>query len=95
MLCRITDEIVFEHEIEEISYKNLEDLNLYELMAQDFDVYVRANKNFGFDIEIESEDGEYKIREKGINPAAMESMADFCKSFLAFYNRANNIKGIK
>jgi len=94
MLCRVSDEMY----ADEVEYEDpktaLGDLTLYELMGQDFDVYLKRNNKFGFDIEIDSMDGEYQITEQAIHPAAVESMADFCRRFVAFYDKSVDAKGL-
>lgn len=63
------------------------DVTLYDLMAEDFSVWVSKNKQFGFDLQIEGDDAELAIEEKGIHPFAMESFADLCRRFLYFYDK--------
>lgn len=101
MLCRITDEYV-EYEREEYEEEQqvkpktfLADLSLYDLMGQDFELYLKKNKQFGYDLSIESYDGQFNVEEEQVHPAAIEYFAEFCQSFLAFYNRAQikNVKG--
>ena len=70
--------------------KTMNEVTLYDLMAEDLDVYVKKNKGFGFDLEIDDENGEPLIREEGIHPAAVDSFADFCRSFLAFYDKTQS-----
>ena len=63
------------------------EITLYDLMAEDLDVWVSKNKKFGFDLEIEDEKGQVIVDEKGIHPFAMESYADMCRRFLHFYDK--------
>lgn len=67
--------------------KTLNDITLYDLMAEDLDVWVAKSKGFGFDLEIENENGETIVDEKGVHPFAMESYADMCRRFLNFYDK--------
>lgn len=62
------------------------EITLYDLMAEDLDVWVCKNKKFGFDLQIDDENGETIVDEKGIHPYAMESYADMCRRFLHFYD---------
>jgi hypothetical protein len=62
------------------------EITMYELMAEDLDVYVSKSKGFGFDLQIDNEEGETVVDEKGIHPYAMESYADMCRRFLHFYD---------
>lgn len=65
------------------------EITLYDLMAEDLDVWVAKNKTFGFDLQIDNEKGETIVDEKGIHPFAMESYADMCRRFLHFYEKAH------
>jgi len=64
----------------------MENVTLYDLMAQDMTVWVGKSKGFGFDLHIENDDGETIVNEKGVHPFAMESYADMCRRFLHFYD---------
>ena len=66
--------------------KTLNDVTLYDLMAEDLDVWVAKNKDFGYVLQIDNENGETIVDEKGIHPFAMESYADMCRRFLHFYD---------
>lgn len=65
--------------------KTLNDVTLSELMAEDLEVWVTKSKGFGFDLQIDNEEGETIVNEKGVHPFAMESYADMCRRFLHFY----------
>ncbi len=66
--------------------KTINELTLYDLGGQDFDVWLTENKKFGFDLQLTDEDGaEYE--EKGLHRYAAESLADFCRRYLACYDR--------
>ncbi len=65
---------------------NFNEITLYDLMAEDLDVWVSENKKFGFDLQIDNENGETIVDEKGIHPFAMDSYADMCRRFLHFYD---------
>lgn len=64
------------------------EVSVYELAADETTLWVSPNAQFGFDIEIDAWDGTPLMREKGMHPAAMESLASFCRSFLASYAHA-------
>lgn len=66
--------------------KTTGDITLYDLMAEDLDVWVTKSKGFGFDLQIDNEEGQTIVDEKGIHPFAMESYADMCRRFLHFYD---------
>lgn len=93
MLCRITDENVFNpwdgEDVDEgtTAKRSISDMTFYDLMAEDFTVWIGKNKTFGFDLELENDEGEIVVDEKGIHPCAMESYADMCRRFLHFYDK--------
>lgn len=66
------------------------DVTLYDLMAQDLDVWLVRGKKFGYDLTIEDEEGVKIVDKEEIHPCAIDSMADFCRSFLAFYDQINH-----
>lgn len=70
--------------------KTICSLTLHDLMAEDVDIWLTRNKKFGFDLEIDDEEGHELIIEKGIPDAAAESFARFCRHFLSCYDRAAN-----
>lgn len=68
--------------------KHTDEITLEDLMAEDIDVWVTKSKGFGFDLQMESEDGSIDIKQEGVHPYAMESFADLCRRFLHFYDSA-------
>lgn len=66
----------------------MNNITLHDLMAQDVDVWLSKNKTFGFNLEIEDSEGTILVDEQGIHPCSVESLADFCRRYLAFYDRA-------
>lgn len=66
----------------------MDNVTLYDLMAEDLEVYVSKSKGFGFDIEINNEMGESLVDSRGVNPCAADSFADFCRSYLASYEKS-------
>lgn len=68
--------------------KNICEITLYDLMAEDLDVWVSVNSKFGFDLDIDGDNGEKLIRKKGIHPYCADSFAEFCRSYLKGYDRA-------
>jgi len=67
--------------------KTISNVTLYELMAEDLDIWVSKSKEFGFDLVIQNEEYETIVDEKEIHPFAMEAYADMCRRFLCFYDR--------
>ena len=89
MPCRITSDKSINHwdnTSSLIQQKTIHDITLSDIMGEDFNVWVGKNKDFGFILDIEDEQGN-TISEKCIHPFAMQSMADFCKRFLSFYEK--------
>ena len=64
------------------------ELNLYDLAADDYHVWLTKNKEFGYNLEIESDDG-HKYLENKLHPYAADSLADFCRSYLHCYEKIN------
>ena len=69
--------------------KSISSITLYDMMAQDLDVWVSLSDNFGFKIEIDAEDGQGVVEEEGVHPSAADAFADFCRRYLASYDRVN------
>lgn len=67
----------------------MNDVTLYDLMAEDLDVWVVPNKKFGYDLQIDNEEGKTIVNEIGVHPLAMESFADLCRRFLYFFDVAH------
>src|ERR1700743_1402480 len=78
------DDYLFEEDFqEEIMEKPLDEISLYQLMAEGRYIWLDKNKKFGFDFEIHDEDSPYtKYCEKEIHPCAIEGLASFCRRFL-------------
>lgn len=73
-----------------MSKTTITEITLYDLMAEDLDVWVTKNNKFGFDVSIDDENGESVIHDKGVHPFAADSFADFCRRYLASYDKASN-----
>ena len=65
--------------------KSINELTVYELGGVDSEVWLSQNNQFGFDLEIETEDGAY-IEER-LHPHAAMALADFCRQYLRSYER--------
>jgi hypothetical protein len=66
---------------------DMANVTLYDLMAEDFSVWIKQNPKFGFDLCIEGDDPTERIEINGVHSAAMESFSDFCRRFVYFYDR--------
>lgn len=73
---------------------NLTNISLYDLMAEDIDVWIKPNKAHGFDVDLDNGFDNEFLREKGVHPDAMESFASFCRSFLASYENTLKKKAV-
>ena len=63
---------------------NINTITLADLMSQDFSIWLKQNKTFGFDMHLEADGLE--LEEEAIHPYAMESFAELCRAFLFFYD---------
>ena len=72
--------------------KTINEISLYDLMAEDIDVYINRNEKFGFDMFALDENGETSFLEKGIHPCAADSFANFCKKYLTVYEKAKEMR---
>ncbi len=66
--------------------RTINNITLYQLMSEDLDVWVSRSKQ-GFKIDIDDKDGNSLVSEKEINPCAADSFADFCRQYLASYDK--------
>ena len=67
--------------------KSFETMTLGELMAEDLELWLTKDSKFGFNLTIEDDKGELVLDEKGVHPYAIESFADFCRRYVAFYEK--------
>lgn len=72
--------------------KTINEISLYDLMAEDIDVYINRNDTFGFDMFALDEEGETMFLEKGIHPYAADSFATFCEKYLTAYEKAKGLR---
>lgn len=70
---------------------SLESLSLYDLMAEDYTVWMTKNKKFGYDINIENDHfTDVVFNEHEIHENAIETFAAFCRNFLFCYDHIQN-----
>lgn len=69
--------------------KTLNDLTLFDLMAEDFSVWISKVNECGFKLEIDNEDGESVVEEKCVHSCAADGFAVFCRQYLAAYDKAS------
>lgn len=72
--------------------KTMNEITLYDLMAEELSVIVLRNEKFGFDLYFENEEGEKIMNEDGVHPCAADSFAYFCASYLAAYEKAKGLR---
>lgn len=65
----------------------MNDITLYDLMAEDLGVRITKNKRFGYDLQIDNENGVTIVNEQGVHPCAIESYVDMCRRFVCFYDK--------
>lgn len=65
---------------------NLETITLHDLMGEDYNIYVRKNEKFGYDMEVVKDDTEESFK-VNVHDFAADSLAEFCKMFLTRYER--------
>ena len=71
--------------------KTINDITLYDLMAEDLDVWMKKKPNgFGFNLQMDDENGEVLLDAEGVHPYAADSFADFCRRYLACYDNATH-----
>lgn len=67
--------------------KNIDSITLGELMGEDHDIWIYKDKTFGYRIQIDDENGSELVLDEQINPYALEGFAEFCRRYLASYER--------
>ncbi len=65
-------------------------ITFYDLMAEPLEIWLLKNKDFGYALEMDDENGDELLRVKCIHPDAIDSFAYFCRSFLNDYDRIND-----
>lgn len=64
---------------------NIGEISLEELMGEDYYVFLRLNPKFGVDMTLISDEVDEDVVTTAVHPAAIESMATFCRRFLKQY----------
>ncbi len=68
--------------------KAFDEITLSDLMAEYLDVSLEKHSKFGFNLQINDQEGETMLIEEGVHPFAAESFADFCRQYLFVYEQA-------
>lgn len=58
-------------------------------MAEDLEVGLAKDKGFGFNLQIDDENGDTLVNEDNVHPNAAWSLADFCRRYLAVYDEVS------
>lgn len=66
---------------------NLETLTLYEIMGEDFNVFLRKNDKFGYDMDVIMDETDEGFAVEGIHEYAVDSLATFCRMYLKQYDK--------
>jgi hypothetical protein len=71
----------------------INEITLYELMAQDMKITMEPNISFGFDLQLADDaDRVTLMNEKGVHPYAAECFAEFCVKYLVAFEQAKRLK---
>lgn len=68
------------------------DINLYDLMGDDYYPYLSKDVNGDYTITIEDFDNKVIAEEVQIHPCAVDGFAEFCRRYLASYERLQGKK---
>lgn len=67
--------------------KTLQDITLYDLMGNEYEIHIKKNEGFGFNLEVECEEDEMHVQELALHKCAAEGFAEFCRRYLASYEK--------
>lgn len=89
MPCSISDLVISSNnqKNDESKYVFIGDLNIHDLMGEDFYCSIHKISPDTIKLEIENTDGTIYTQDSNIHPYALESMAHFCRSFLRAYEK--------
>jgi hypothetical protein len=65
------------------------DINLYDLMGDDYYPYLSKDVNGDYTLTVEDFDNKIIAEDVQINPCAIDGFAEFCRRYLASYDRLN------
>lgn len=78
--------------VEESNPPSISDINLYDLMGDDYYPYLSKDVNGDYTITIEDFDNKVIAEEVQIHPCAVDGFAEFCRRYLASYERLQGKK---
>ena len=90
MPCHITDEKIytFEEEYFEQKPKTLSTISIYDIMGHDYNVWIKKERDFNYTLRVESDEFENDVfAEEDAHQFCLESLAQFCRSFLRQYDK--------
>lgn len=90
MPCSITDLVMPSNDYQsndESNYVFIGDLNMHDIMGEDFYCSIHKIGPDNIKLEIENADGTIYTQDSNVHPYALESMAHFCRSFLKAYEK--------
>jgi two-component SAPR family response regulator len=65
-------------------------VTLYDLMAEDFNVWLEKDKKYGYNLHLESFDSKcMEVVEDNICDDAIDGFAHVCRRFLHLYDKIN------
>ena len=68
--------------------KSTNQITLYDLMAEDMDVWLIKRATKRFNLQIDNENGDTVVDECEIHPFAIEGLARFCRNYLNTFDNA-------
>jgi hypothetical protein len=74
-------------EVEEPTPPSTSDINLYDLMGDDYYPYLSKDVNGDYTLTVEDFDNKVIAEDVQINPCAVDGFAEFCRRYLASYER--------
>jgi len=79
-------------EVEEPTPPSTSDINLYDLMGDDYYPYLSKDVNGDYTLTVEDFDNVVVAEDTQINPCAVDGFAEFCQRFLTSYERIKQQK---
>ena len=62
--------------------KKINEITLYDLMAEDLGVWIKQSNKFGINFQINDETGDILMDAEHVSPQAAQSFAEFCRNYL-------------
>lgn len=81
----------YDDSVEEVTPPSTEDMTVYDLMGDDYYPYITKDTNGDFTLTIEDIDNNIIAETNQINYCAIDGFADFCRRYLASYERIGGV----